>query len=112
MRDILITVIEHAHYIKRAEALLTAEQMAEVADILAANPSAGDLITGTGGFRKMRYAGVQGKGKSGGMRVVHFFVAADDEVHLIDIYGKNEKANLTKAERNELAKIAAVLKGK
>lgn len=110
MKDILVTVIEHSHYLKRAEKLLTSEQMNEVADILAANPEAGEIMPGTGGCQKLRYAGVAGKGKSGGMRVIHLYVTAGQKVHLLDIYGKGEKANLTKAERNELAKLTEILK--
>ena len=110
MRDILVTVVEHSNYLKRAERLLSPEQIQEIADILAANPNAGDLIQGTGGCRKMRYAGVAGKGKSGGVRVIHLFVTAGQTVHLLDIYGKGEKANLTKAERNELAALVKELK--
>ena len=68
-------------------------------------------MRGTGGFRKFRYAGVQSKGKSGGMRIIHLFVANDGEVHLIDIFEKSDKDNLTQAECNELAKIASILKG-
>ena len=45
------------------------------------------------------------------MRVIHLFVSNDGEVHLIDIFEKSDKENLTKAEQNELAKIAALLKG-
>lgn len=110
MRDVFITVIEHPHYIKRAEKLLTAEQMAEITDILAADPEAGAVMPGTGGCRKMRYAGTKGKGKSGGMRVIHLFVTAKHKVHLLDIYAKGETENLTKAETNELTKLAAILK--
>ncbi len=62
------------------------------------------------GLYKKRLA-VQGKGKSGGVRVIHLFVTTDYEVHLVDIFGKGEKSNLTKAERNELAKLAEILKG-
>ena len=111
MDEVYVTVVEHEHYLKKAESLLTTEQMAEIADIVAADPKAGDLIQGTGGCRKLRYAGVKGKGKSGGMRVIHFFIDADQEVHLLDIYGKNQKVNLTKQEKNELAKLTAILKG-
>jgi hypothetical protein len=68
-------------------------------------------MQGTGGCRKMRYAGLLGKGKSGGSRVIHLCVTSDQEVHLLDIYGKGEKSNLSKAERNELAKLASILKG-
>lgn len=108
----LVTVVEHPNYMKRAAKLLTSAEMDEVANILAANPKAGDMMRGTGGFRKLRYAGVEGKGKSAGVRVIHLFVINDKEIHLVDIYGKGEKGNLTQAERNELAKLAAVLKGK
>lgn len=111
MKVSLVTVVEHPNYLKRAEKLLASEQMGEIADLLAANPTAGDIMQGTGGCRKLRYAGVRGKGKSGGMRVIHLFVTADQQVHLLDIYGKGEKANLTKTERNALAKLATVLKG-
>jgi len=99
------------HYLKRAEKLLTSDQIDEITNMVAANPKLGEIMSGTGGFRKFRYAGVKGKGKSGGMRIIHLFVADDGEVHLIDIFEKSDKENLTKAERNELAKLAAVLKG-
>lgn len=84
--------------------------MDEIADILAANPDAGDVMQGTGGCRKLRYAGIKGKGKSGGMRVIHLFVTAAHTVHLLDIYAKGEQGNLTKAERNELSTLADILK--
>lgn len=111
MKKVLVTVIEHPNYLKRAEKLLNEIQMDEIANTLAADPKSGDLIQGTGGFRKLRYAGIRGKGKSGGVRVIHFFVTRDEEVHLVDIFGKGEKDNLTKSERNELSKLATVLKG-
>ncbi len=85
--------------------------MEEIANILAAHPKSGNLLQGTGGFRKLRYAGISGRGKSGGVRVIHFFVTRDQEVHIVDIFGKGEKDNLTKAERNELSKLATILKG-
>jgi hypothetical protein len=112
MRNKLVTVVEHPNYLKRAEKLLTSAQMEDVANILAANPRSGETMQGTGGFRKLRYAGVEGKGKSGGVRIIHLFVVNDQEIHMVDIYGKNEKDNLTKAERNELSKLAAILKGR
>ena len=106
-----VTVVEHPNYIKRAEKLLLPEQMDEIADVLAISPNAGGVMRGTGGFRKFRYAGVKGKGKSGGMRIIHLFVAGNGEVHLVDIYAKGEHENLSKAECNELAKLATILKG-
>jgi hypothetical protein len=111
MKEPLVTIVEHLHYLARAKKLLSQEQIDNVAEILAVNPKAGDVMPGTGGCRKMRYAGLSGKGKSGGMRVIHFFVDADQEVHLLDIYGKNEKSNLSGVEKKQLLKLTALLKG-
>lgn len=65
-------------------------------------------MPGTGGARKVRFAG-RSKGKSGGYRVVTFYAAEDIPVFLLDIYGKDTQANLSKAERNELRKILTEL---
>ena len=110
MKDILITVVEHPNYLKRAEKILTAKQMNEIVDIVASEPDAGSIMQGTGGFRKLRYAGVENKGKSGGVRIIYFFVTQRGKVHLLHVYGKGEKDNLTQAEKNELADIAKILK--
>ena len=72
---------------------------------LAHNPEAGDLMPGTGGARKVRFAG-RGKGKSGGYRVVTFYGGEDIPVFLLDVYGKDTQANLSQAERNALRKAA------
>ncbi len=72
--------------------------------MIANNPEAGDEIGGTGGARKVRVAG-RGKGKSGGYRVITFYSGKDVPVFLLTVYSKGEKANLTKAERNELKAI-------
>tara|TARA_A100000171_G_C2130625_1_gene146461 strand:+ start:802 stop:1149 length:348 start_codon:yes stop_codon:yes gene_type:complete len=109
--DYLVTVIEHPGYLRSASKLLSRNQLDEIADYLAANPKSGDLIKGTGGCRKLRYAGVSSKGKSSGARVIHIFIANDHEVHLIDVYLKGIKNDLSKLEMNELAKLAALLKG-
>ncbi len=85
--------------------------MEEVANVVAVNPHVGEIVYGTGGFHKFRYVGVKNKGKSWGMRVINLFVANEGEIHIIDIFEKAEKENLTKEERNELAEIAVLLKG-
>ncbi|WP_158818695.1 type II toxin-antitoxin system RelE/ParE family toxin [Methylocapsa sp. S129] len=75
---------------------------------LAANPDAGDEIQGSGGCRKIRVAG-EGRGKSGGYRVVTFFTGEDLPIFLLTVFAKGEKANLSAAERNGLAKLTAIL---
>ncbi len=64
------------------------------------------LIPGTGGFRKARWHR-PGGGKSGGVRVIYYFMIRPDLVFLADLYAKNEKESLTHAERNELRKTAS-----
>lgn len=110
MHDALVTIVEHPTYLKRAEKLLTPGQMDEIADTLAAHPLSGQVMPGTGGFRKWRYAGVVGKGKSGGVRIIHLFVSDAGIVHIVAIYAKSDRANLTKAEQNELYALAQILK--
>jgi len=57
---------------------------------------------GTGGARKLRVAG-RGKGKRGGYRVIPYFGAEDVPVFLLALYGKGRRADLTHAQRNNLA---------
>lgn len=83
---------------------LSDDDLLEIAARIANAPLSGDIIQGTGGARKLRHA-VHGKGKSGGLRTIHYFGGEDVPVFLLAIYGKSSKANLTKSERNELSKL-------
>ena len=106
---VLITVAETPEYIRSAERLLPAADRMEVVEYLAENPKAGDLMQGTGGVRKLRWAR-GGRGKSGGVRVIYYFHGDAMPLYLLTVFGKNEKDNMSKAERNELAKLVAILK--
>lgn len=67
------------------------------------NPEAGDLMPATGGFRKMRWADPgRGKGRRGGLRVIYYYFDGDRQIWLMTIYGKNEAADLTAAEKRAL----------
>lgn len=102
------TVIETPAYLTSVrDEGLTEDQCAAIVAAHALNPELGELIPGTGGARKVRFAG-RGKGKSGGYRVITFFGDEDIPVFLLDVYGK-DTANLSKAERNELKKILTSL---
>jgi hypothetical protein len=107
---VLITVAEMPEYIRRATKLLSQSERNDVIDYVAATPKAGDLIQGTGGVRKLRWAR-SGRGKSGGVRVIYYFHSESLPLYLLTVFGKGEKADLSQAERNELAKLVQVLKG-
>ena len=64
------------------------------------------MIEGTGGARKVRFAG-RGKGKSGGYRVITFFTGTDIPVFLLNIFAKNEKTDLAPKERRVLKSVLA-----
>ncbi len=99
------TVVETPSYLADAKrAGLTESERDAVVKMVANHPEAGDEISGTGGARKVRVAG-RGKGKSGGYRVITFYSGKDVPVFLFAVYSKGEKANLSKAERNELKGI-------
>lgn len=104
----MLTIGELPEYIRRADKLLTEAQRRDVIDYLAAHPKAGDLLEGTGGIRKLR-RGRDGRGKSGGVRVIYYFHSEAMPLYLLTLFAKNERANLSKAERNALAGLVDVL---
>ena len=68
-------------------------------------------MAGCAGARKGRIGDkAAAKGKSGGFRYIYVYIVIAGTIYLIHFYGKNEKANLSKAERNELAKLVKELK--
>jgi len=67
------------------------------------NPEAGEVIEGTGGLRKMRFADARrGKGKRGGLRVIYYWWSAGTQFWLYTLYDKDEMADLTASERRAL----------
>jgi hypothetical protein len=99
------TVVETPMYLRAAEDLCSQADRERIVRTIAANPEAGDLMPGTGGYRKLRFAR-SGTGKRGGARVVYLYGGAHLPIFLITVYAKSEKGNLCKAEQNALAKMA------
>lgn len=104
-KRVVHAVVETPIYIKAAEAIFGSEEREAIVAMVASNPDCGDLIPGTGGFRKVRVAR-RGTGKRGGARVIYILRSDDFPIFLVAAYAKNQKDNLTGRERNELAKLA------
>jgi len=104
----MLTIAEVPEYIRRSEKLLSDGDRHDVVNYLAAHPKAADLIEGTGGVRKLRW-GRGGQGKSGGVRVIYYFHSEAMPLYLLTLFAKNERANLSKAERNDLAGLVEIL---
>ena len=83
-------------------------ELRQLQEALLQNPKAGAVIRGTKGLRKIRIA-FEGQGKRGSGRVAYADFAVHEVVYLITAYPKNEKDDLSKAERNEIAKAIARL---
>ncbi len=104
-------VVETTRFLKDADGLMPESERTRLVAFVGANPEAGDLIPETGGVRKLRWA-LPGGGKRGGVRVIYFFHNESLPVFLLAMYRKNEKANLSKAERNAMAKVVpAIVQG-
>ena len=70
---------------------------------LAANPELGDVMPGTGGFRKMRWADARrGKGRRGGLRIIYYHFQSDCQIWLMTAYDKDEASDLTVKEKKAL----------
>ncbi len=76
---------------------------------IARSPEDHPVIPGAGGFRKARWAR-RGRGKSGGFRVIYFFLPEPGRVYMTSIYAKSRKQTLSAADQNVLAKLAAQIK--
>ena len=67
------------------------------------HPEAGDVIVGTGGLRKLRFADrARGKGKRGGLRVIYYWWVSGHQFWLFTLYDKDESVDLTASERKAL----------
>ena len=105
----MLTVIEMGPFVRDADRIFTEDERAALISYLSTHPFVGDEIPGGGGVRKMRFA-IGNRGKSGGARVIYFVYNSEMPLVLLSCYGKNEQSNVSDAQLNEFAKLAAVLK--
>ena len=101
----MYTIIETPIYAHKVTAILTADEREAVAASLAADPTAGRVVRGSGGVRKLRWA-QQGRGKSGGARVIYYNRLGNGEIWLLTIYTKGDRATIP---AHELRKIKETL---
>lgn len=89
----VLTIVETALFSRLWPDYWTEDERAEFAVYLAANPDVGDVIQGSGGCRKVRWARA-GTGKSGGVRVIHFNRLARGDIVLLLIYAKSARDSI------------------
>lgn len=98
-------IVRTKRYLKDLKRIRATEVEADAIDqMIAANPEAGDVIEGLGGVRKIRFA-LRNKGKSGGGRAIYLLMIGDDLAVLLTAYAKNEKSDLTPADRKAIMSV-------
>lgn len=105
----MITIIEFSSFLSQVGVSISSSERDELIDFLARQPAAGDEIPGTGGVRKIRWAG-KGKGKRGGLRVIYYFYNKTAPVFLLTVYGKGAQEDLTPEQKKKIASLARALK--
>jgi hypothetical protein len=105
---LLVTVVETPEFIARTDKLMADEDRQALIDYLARNPTAGDLMPGTGGVRKLRW-GLEGRGKRGGARIIYFFHSAEIPLFALTAFAKNEQADLSQEDRNTFRRLTKLL---
>lgn len=97
-------IIETTIFTRRLKSLLKDEDYRELQNELIAQPDVGKVIRGSGGIRKLRWAG-SGRGKRGGVRVIYYWIRKEEIVLMLLIYPKKEQDDLTPEQLKTLKNI-------
>ncbi|HYW07396.1 MAG TPA: hypothetical protein VE913_10590 [Longimicrobium sp.] len=97
-------VVETPVFTRRVTEILTDEEYRGLRSALLARPDAGSVIVGTGGARKIRWA-ADGRGKSGGVRVIYCWAAAREIILMLLVCPKNEQDTLTDVQKKMLRRV-------
>jgi mRNA-degrading endonuclease RelE of RelBE toxin-antitoxin system len=90
-------IIETPIFTKKITSLITDDEYRNLQNELILNPEKGNIIRGSGGLRKIRWR-ISGRGKSGGVRIIYFWIIKKDTILMLLVYPKNEQDNLTPSQ--------------
>lgn len=102
-------IVSLSGYESQVSALLNEDERVAMEFFIACAPEDHPVIPGAGGFRKARWARA-GRGKSGGLRVIYFFLARPGRIYMASIYAKSRKENLSAADQHVLERVATQIK--
>jgi hypothetical protein len=100
--------IETPTFSRMITSLIADDEYRQLQQILAVRPDAGDLMAQGGGIRKLRWK-KQGVGKSGGIRIIYYWIVDDDQLLMLVAYPKSVKDNLSDAETAMLRRLVKEL---
>ena len=99
----LVEFIEAPIFTRLLGTYLTDDEYRLLQAALSQDPEMGDVVPGTGGVRKLRWRDARrGQGRRGGLRVIYYYLRADEQIWMLTIYGKDEAKDLTVGERAAL----------
>lgn len=97
-------IVETSIFTKQIKGLLKEDAYRMLQETLVVNPLAGAVLRGSGGLRKLRWL-LEGRGKSGGIRVIYYYVALDSRIFMLVAYAKGIKDDLTDREVAALRRL-------
>lgn len=109
MQDKPVTVVETSLFLRHAAGIWDDDDRMAFVDYIASNPEIGDVIPGTGGVRKVRWAR-PGSGKRGGARVIYFYYHSEAPLFLLMAYAKSDREDMTQDEKKAASALTAILK--
>ncbi len=99
-----MVIIETSIFTRQMRELLSEEEYRVLQTALVNRPTAGSVIVGSGGLRKMRWA-AKGRGKRGGVRAIYYWAVAQEQLLMLLLYSKSERDDLTPTQLKTLKKI-------
>jgi mRNA-degrading endonuclease RelE of RelBE toxin-antitoxin system len=101
--------VEHPSFTKQVTDLFTDEEFRRFQADLAASPTAGDVIPGLGGLRKLRW-GAKGKGKRGGARFIYLVIPKPGIIYLFYVYTKGEITDMSAEQKRRMTRAIKEIK--
>lgn len=99
-----MVIVETSVFTRQIKDLMNDDDYRSLQESLVQRPDTGSIIQGSGGLRKVRWK-LEGRGKSGGVRVIYYWVNADDQIYMLFAYPKNQQENLTPEQMKVLKQI-------
>ena len=99
-----MVIIETRIFTRRIKELMNDEEYRELQEALVNRPGMGDIIQGTRGLRKVRWK-QEGRGKSGGVRVIYYWMTKNEQIYMLYIYQKTKQEDLTSEQVKVLKSI-------
>ncbi len=99
-----MVIIETRFFTRRIKELMSDDEYRALQETLVNRPGMGDIVQGTGGLRKVRWK-QEGHGKSGGVRVIYYWMTEDEQLYMLYVYPKSKQEDLTAEQKKALKLI-------